>query len=185
MIRRAALWGTAIVLLLAAVASAHGPCDCLEPSRASPGDRVQVRGPTLDGTVGYLAYRILFNPRQSDLGIAPPRLGQDHRPDAPTITLLDRPRTRPTRTASFQTPRVPPGRYLVVIWDGEEGGAHNTWEHLVVRSSANEQAKPAQQEVGSEGDNEGISLVAWLAAGAVLTAAVSAALLRRGSSGSQ
>lgn len=85
------------------------------------------------GVVGYPAYRVDFNPRPTDFGIAPGYLASSYRADAPTTTVLSRPRREPTRTGRFRVPNgTPAGLYMVLIWDGDEGGAHNTWEYLHV-----------------------------------------------------
>lgn len=179
-IRRPVLWAITTVLAVAPPALAHGPCDCLKPSRASPGERVRVAGPAKRGIVGYPAYRIVFNPRPQTLGTAPRRLAGEHRPDSPTLTLLDRPRTQPTRKASFRVPQVPSGRYLVLIWDGDEGGAHNTWERLTVRRASADNSAPARQEDDGGSDDGGPStLMASAVVAIALLATVAMAFFRR------
>lgn len=99
--------------------------------------------------VGWPAYRALFNPRPSDFGIAPDYLASAYRADVPTTTVLSRPRRKPTRKGRFRVPAdTPPGLYMVLIWDGEEGGAHNTWDYLHVTDSdeADEPGVVAQQD---------------------------------------
>ncbi|HVL30835.1 MAG TPA: hypothetical protein VM299_01255 [Solirubrobacteraceae bacterium] len=116
-------------------ATAHGPCDCLDPVLTRPGGTVRLTdhdGSQAGGT-GWPAYRVVFNPRPADLGIAPVRLTSAHRADAPTTTVLSRPRSRPTRRGAFRVPAgTPPGLYMVLILDGQEGGAHNSWDYLHV-----------------------------------------------------
>ena len=85
------------------------------------------------GGRGYPAYRVIFNPRPRDLGIAPDYLTSAYRVDGPTRTVLSRSRRRPTRKGRFRIPRdAPAGVYMVLIFDGGEGGAHNTWDYLHV-----------------------------------------------------
>jgi hypothetical protein len=68
--------------LHASDALAHGPCGCLDPmfySEAIGQDaKITVNGPA------YLAYKVIFNPRPRDVGIAPDDLrahiGPTHRP---------------------------------------------------------------------------------------------------------
>lgn len=127
----AALGGS---LVQASAASAHGPCGCLDPVVTPAGKPVRV-GPEQRqfGTEGVPAYRIMFNPRPSDFGIAPGYLASAYRPDAPTTTVLSRSRDKATRRARFRVPQpTPPGLYMVLIWDGGEGGSHNTWDYLHV-----------------------------------------------------
>jgi hypothetical protein len=116
----------------AARAVAHGPCGCLDRTLAEPGSEVRIAGPDRRWP-GHPAYRVVLNPRPGDLGITPGHLASAHRADAPTTTVLSRPRRRPTRRARFRVPEgTPPGLYMVLIWDGEEGGAHTTWDYLHV-----------------------------------------------------
>jgi hypothetical protein len=113
-------------------AVAHGPCGCLDRTLVEPGSEVRIAGP--DGRwPGHPAYRVVLNPRPGDLGIAPDHLASAHRADAPTTTVLSRLRRQPTRRARFRVPEgTPPGLYMVLIWDGDEGGAHSTWDYLHV-----------------------------------------------------
>ena len=112
----------------------HGPCPCLDPRVAEAGSAVRVGMEIGVGETrgrGYPAYRVIFNPRPGDLGIAPRSLAGAYRADVPTTTVLSRPRDRPTRRGRFRVPvSTPPGVYMVLIFDGAEGGAHNTWEYL-------------------------------------------------------
>lgn len=147
---------------------------------------------------GYPAYRVVLNPRPSDLGIAPAYLSSAYRADAPTTTVLSRSVDEPTRTARFRVPEAtPPGLYMVLIWDGGEGGAHNTWDYLHVTHREERDApgvvarrpdRPAQAEVGRRTPREPArpaGTTAWpLIAGAglaglVLGAAGGAAARRR------
>jgi hypothetical protein len=87
---------------------------------------------------------VVFNPRPTDLGIAPAYLTSAYRPEAPTVTVLSRSRKNPTRRGSFGVPKTPDGLYLVLIFDGEEGGAHNTWDYLHVLDLDRQADSPQQ-----------------------------------------
>jgi len=151
--RALASWRSAAALVAAALVAgawdpdavhAHGPCGCLDPRVVEAGGRVRVVGSDFGAAAGdgYPAYRVIFNPRPADLGIAPAYLAGAFRADAPSATVLSRARTSPTRRGRFRVPRAaPPGLYMVLVFDGEEGGAHNTWEYLHVVAAG--QAPPA------------------------------------------
>ncbi len=126
----------ALVLVALAVgpdgAHAHGPCGCLAPASGPPGTAVSTSA----------AYKVVFNPDRTDLGIGPKSLWQDHRVGVtPTVvfrvayTYSDLPLRR---TVRFRVPAAAPARYLVSIYDGSEAGAHYTWDYFEVteRSSA-------------------------------------------------
>ena len=117
-------------------AEAHGPCGCLDAVLGEAGGRVRITGgPGADlvGRPNYPAYKVIFNPRPSQLGIAPDYLTSAYRADAPSVVVLSRPRRDPTRRGRFRIPpRAAPGLYMVLIFDGGEGGAHNTWDYLHV-----------------------------------------------------
>ncbi len=136
--RQAAAWlalGTFVCLAAPAPAEAHGPCGCLDPVLVRAGSVVRLADSAgrVAGGVGYPAYRVIFNPRPGDLGIAPGYLASAYRADAPTTMVLSRPRREATRKARFRVPDgTPAGMYMVLIFDGEEGGAHNTWDYLHV-----------------------------------------------------
>ena len=113
----------------------HGPCTCLDPVVTGAGDEVRVTDSARRqaGGVGYPVYRVMFNPRPSDFGIAPGYLASAYRADAPTRDVLSRSRHNPSRRGRFRIPKgAPAGLYMVLIWDGEEGGAHNSWDYLHV-----------------------------------------------------
>jgi len=116
-------------------ASAHGPCQCLDPRLVVAGGQVRItdeNGRQAGGT-GWPAYKVIFNPRPSDLGIAPSYLAGAYRADAVSRTVLSRSRTSPTRRGRFRVPAdALSGLYMVLIFDGGEGGAHNTWDYLHV-----------------------------------------------------
>ena len=177
----------ALAVLNPAPAAAHGPCGCVNPRIVEAGS--QVRLTDADGRqaggVGYPAYRVVFNPGPDDLGIAPQYLDSAHRPDAQTTTVLSRSSRRPTRRGRFEVPdATPPGLYMVLIFDGEEGGAHNTWDYLHVvgrdgGAATAEATGSAPSPTPSEGDREppGASAPSppatlWLGAGALLLGAV-------------
>jgi hypothetical protein len=125
----------ALVLAAAPAAAGHGPCTCLSPILVEPGQQVRLTDAVgrQAGGAGYPAYRVVFNPRPSDFGIAPGYLAGAYRADVPTSTVLSRPREDPTRKGRFRVPpATPDGLYLVLIWDGDEAGAHNTWGYLHV-----------------------------------------------------
>ena len=80
---------------------------------------------------------MVFNPDRTDLGIGPKSLWEAHRPGVvPTVVFRspykysDLPLRGPVE---FRVPVAPPGRYLVSIYDGSEGGSHYTWEYFRVK----------------------------------------------------
>ena len=113
---------------LAAPATAHGPCSCTFPQLARPGQTVRTAR----------AYRIVWNPTSGYFaGAAGPReLASAFRADAPTRVVLDRdrpPYPRRARVGRFDVPQdTPPGLYLVLVFDGSEGGQHATWDYVHV-----------------------------------------------------
>jgi hypothetical protein len=125
----------AVATLIASASSptalAHGPCGCLDPRLTVDGHGVRIVN-------GYPAYRVIFNPRAKDLGIAPSYLASAYRADVATTTVLSRPRREATPRARFRVPtQIPPGVYLVLIFDGSERGYHNTWDYLHVTTLGN------------------------------------------------
>lgn len=127
--------GVFVTLTAPAAAGAHGPCGCLDPVLVQAGGVVRLTDSAgrQAGGAGYPAYRVILNPRPADLGIAPRYLASAYRADAPTTTVLSRPRKAPTRRGRFRVPKgTPPGMYMVLVFDGDEGGAHNTWDYLHV-----------------------------------------------------
>jgi hypothetical protein len=111
-------------------ASAHGPCRCLVPTLGVPGQKVTIaRTP---------AYKVIFNPGPAAFGGAMRQVGyqSSYEPNAPTVTVVSRPRTQPKRRATFHVPKAPPGVYLVLIFDGSERGTHTTWEYFHVLGRA-------------------------------------------------
>ncbi|HEV2811982.1 MAG TPA: hypothetical protein VGW10_01915 [Solirubrobacteraceae bacterium] len=113
--------------LAARPARGHGPCMCTT-SVAGRGDVVQT-GP---------AYLVIWNPEAYWFkgGAGYLYLASAHRENAPSGVVLKRPRPRyprRARSASFRVPRgTPHGIYVVLIFDGSEGGTHATWDHVQV-----------------------------------------------------
>lgn len=142
---------------------AHGPCGCLSPTLGKPGTRISI--------VRTPAYRVLFNPKPGQLGIAPPDLAGAYRPGTPTRTLLTRPRDSPMRIAAFRVPDVAPGIYLVLTFDGSEGGAHNTWDYLRVLRPAPAADRDRRSPTATPSRESSTPWLAWLAAGLALGAA--------------
>jgi hypothetical protein len=63
-------------------------------------------------------------------------LASAYRADVATTTVLSRSRREPTRRGRFRVPTdTSPGVYMVLIFDGDEAGAHNTWDYLHVTDS--------------------------------------------------
>ncbi len=150
---------SALAVLPATPAAGHGPCGCVDPRIVGAGSQVRLADPAgcQAGGVGYPAYRVVFNPARDDLGIAPPYLASAHRPDVPTTTVLSRSPRRPTRRGRFEVPEAtPPGLYMVLIFDGEEAGAHNTWDYLhVIGRDGGEATAEAAGEASSPAPSEG------------------------------
>lgn len=142
----------ALAVAMPAPALGHGPCGCLDPRIVEAGGRVRMTddgGGRQAGGVGYPAYRVVLNPAPADLGIAPAYLASAHRRDAPTTTVLSRSPRRPTRHGRFAVPpATPSGVFLVLIFDGGEGGAHNTWDYLHVVDR--DVAEPAAARAGED-----------------------------------
>jgi hypothetical protein len=115
----------ASALLIAAVpAAAHGPCGCTTPTAAAPGEQLVSNYPTI---------KVVWNPVATDLPIGPDYLARDHVPGQPRVVLQERPQAG---SATFRVPVTAPGRYLVLLYDGTEGGMHHSWDYITVRSSA-------------------------------------------------
>lgn len=128
--------GAALVHFAPSPALAHGPCGCLNPVLTSAGDQVRITGGPgrgQAGGTGWPAYRVVFNADPDDFGTMPSYLSSAYRVDAPTTTVLSRPRRQPTRKGRFRVPSgTPPGLYMVQIFDGSEGGSHSTFDYLHV-----------------------------------------------------
>ena len=115
--RRAAV--VAVVLAIPTAALGHNRCGCLSRTEGRPVALV-----TIDRQ-GWTAYRVVWNGRGHS------NLNRYRRRGVPAIELVRF--RRPRRGVRFRVPRVPPGRYPVVIYDGSEGGSHYVWELFRVR----------------------------------------------------
>jgi hypothetical protein len=164
-------------------AMAHGPCNCSFPQLGEPGAKVTVR---------TQAYRIVFNPKPRNYGPAMRDSGyaSAYQPAAPTRTLLSRAVRNPARKASYRVPAVPPGVYLVLIFDGSERGTHSTWDYVHVLgappSAAERPAATERSAAGSSTDRGGgdgdlpiAALAASVLAGLAIGAAAVATMGRR------
>ncbi len=148
-------------------AAAHGPCGCTFPALGAAGTRV---------TAGTTAIKVIFNPRRSDLGLAPRHLASAYAPDVPTTTLLSRPMRDPLPRARFRIPgAIPPGVYLVLIFDGGEGGSHNTWDLFHVTGPGPRGAAPTAA-ASAEQDANGAW---WIAGAAGLLLGLAIGMMRR------
>ena len=114
---------TSALLSFAAPAAAHGPCGCVRPTVATPGRQLASSIPTI---------KIVWNPVRDDLLIGPDYLASDHVTGQPRVVLQDQPQPAP---ATFRVPATAPGRYLVLLFDGTEGGMHYSWDYIRVRSA--------------------------------------------------
>lgn len=123
----------ALAALQSVPASAHGPCQgCTSPQRAEVGETIRVDYPT------YLA---IWNPERPVLTKGPKpncygcQLGlwKDHVEGVgATVIFEHRPRVP---EFSFKVPDVPPGRYLVALFDGSESAGHYSWNFVTVEES--------------------------------------------------
>ena len=116
----------AVLAALTPAAAAHGPCGCLEPTSGPVGTSVSAR---------YPIYKVIFNPDRADLGIGPESLWREHRPGAPVTIYRDTWRySRKPRNdgGNFRIPAAAPGRYLIALYDGGEGGQHYSWDTFTV-----------------------------------------------------
>ena len=119
----------------------------------------------------WAAYKVVFNPDRTDLAIGPTSLWRAQRPGiAPTVVFRttyrysDLPLTDPVE---FQIPTAPPGRYLVSVYDGSEGGAQYTWEYSrVTERRAEALATPAPaQSLTPPAEATGVSSLATVLVG--------------------
>jgi hypothetical protein len=100
-LRTAVALAVALAALVAPrAATAHGPCGCTFPQFADPGQRLRT------GT----AYKVIWNPAPRDFEnqTTPVDFASGFRADAPTAVVLERPRTRPMRRATFGVPENTP-----------------------------------------------------------------------------
>lgn len=164
--------GATVAALQSPPASAHGPCQgCIEPQRARVGETVRVDYPT------YLA---IWNPRKPVLTKGPKpdcygcglELWKDRvRGVASQVVFEQRPRVSEFQ---FEIPDVPPGRYLVALFDGSEGAGHYSWNFVTVEGPGAD----AEPDGGGAGDGRDSLLVVLAAAGVALLAAVGWLALR-------
>jgi hypothetical protein len=89
-------------------ATAHGPCRCIEPRIAAPGDELTIPVRTL---------RAIWNPTDADFNV---ELGGfrlrnwRHNPASEAITLAES--AKPTEPPlSVSVPKVPAGRYMLLV----------------------------------------------------------------------
>ncbi len=103
-----------------------------------------------------------------------------YQPEAPTRTVLSRDVNAPVRPATFRVPEVPPGVYLMLIYDGSEGGSHSTWDYFHVIGSP-PMVREVSAAAGATPDSDGGSplFVALGFAGGALAGAAAVGLLRR------
>lgn len=162
LVRRASSVGLLLLWLGSAAAYAHGPCHCL-PATAVPGDRVVTNN----------VFRAIWNPTREDIYYEQSALVAAHVKGTPRLVLVDRDRSQARQDARFFIPAVPAGKYLVLLYDGSEGGEHYTWDTINVRrgrvaTSASSRPKPSTAN-GFPIGRVVFALVVLMAAGALLT----------------
>jgi hypothetical protein len=110
--------------------------------------------------VDYRLFKVVFNPTRTQLTPGPKPncygcslgLWRDRVEGVDAIALGT---WRPPRSsAELRVPDVPPGRYLVALFDGSESADHYTWDFIRV--------------VGESDEADGIGLVFAIAAGFLL-----------------
>jgi len=164
---RAAAGSASVALLLAGTAGAHGPCGCL-PRTAVPDERFVLNN----------VFRAVWNPTREDIYYRQPALVAAHVNGTPRVVLLDRPRRDARTRATLRVPDVPAGRYLVLLYDGTEGGRHYTWGSVAVRHRPVKTSPPSRAAASQGG---GFPTLPVAAAAALLVAAVASLLaLRKG-----
>jgi hypothetical protein len=127
-----------VATVLSTDALAHGPCGetCLEPNSGPPGTYV-----TTEDLEGILA---VWNPRPNMLPLGVPGTSKTcdircaqakpiYHVDQSISVLAESERREQLR---FDVPVVPPGEYLVVIYDGSENGYHYTYETFKVTAGS-------------------------------------------------
>jgi hypothetical protein len=116
---------------LSAPAAAHGPCQCLSPFEGPPGTTVRIPR-------SYRPVEVLWNPDPD--GLSNPALagGKWERYFHRELDTTSLARQTEPGAINFEVPKVPDGRYLVVIFDLSEGGPrhHYTWSTFRVDRSA-------------------------------------------------
>jgi hypothetical protein len=113
-------------------------------------------------------YKAVFNPDRTDLGIGPRSLWRLHHGPPPTVLFRQtwRYSRRPlNRGGTVTIPRVPPGRYLLAIYDGGEGGQHYSWETFTVTAAKAGTPDPRPpREAASRGVAISVAVAATVAA---------------------
>jgi hypothetical protein len=77
--------------------------------------------------------------------------------------------------ASFQVPATAPGRYLVLMYDGTEGGVHYSWDYITVRpgsSSASSTGPTVVTTATAHQGGRGVPVLAVLSAALLALLAV-------------
>ncbi|MCA1701982.1 MAG: hypothetical protein LC808_01400 [Actinobacteria bacterium] len=87
--------------------------------------------------------------------------------DQPMVVLAE---ADPLAQLQFVVSDVPPGKYIVVMYDGSEGARHYTWNTFKVTG-----ASPAGNEDPTDSEPRQ-SNIAWLFAGAMLVVGLAAGL---------
>ena len=160
------------ILSIPETAGAHGPCPrCIEPSDARADSKLRVDYPT---------FRAIWNPPRRILTQGPKpdcygcnlRLWRFHVEDSPSVVVYDAVR-QPGFV--FRAPDVKPGRYLVALFDGSEGGTHYTWDFVTLEAGLPEEA-------ADEG-LPGWAIALAVGGGVLIAIAAAVALLYRGRSG--
>lgn len=139
------------------LADGHGPCRCIVPRTAAPGDQLSIPVETL---------RAVWNPTSDDFIVELGGAGLTdwkHNPNSDSITLAE---SSPDDRApvSVTVPDVPNGRYLLLVLDGREGGTHFTWDYI---------------RVAARKTDEGSSSLVPIVLGTVATIALIGALVLR------
>ena len=81
--------------------------------------------------------------------------------------------------SSFVIPRVAPGRYLVALYDGSEGGAHYSWETFSVLRAEPTPAKVAASTRSASSGGVAVPLFIGAVLVALLAGLAGGAALRR------
>ena len=125
------------------------------------------------------AYKVIWNPAPSESHRADSRGPRKRLPAQtrrPPSSWTDR-ATTPPKHPSFRVPSAtPPGIYLVLIYDGSEGGSHATWDYVQIRGRP-EPTATASGSSGADGGGQG-ALAAAFGVG-VCASLVSLVVLRR------
>ena len=155
------------LLATAGPAAAHGPCGCITPAAATPGEQLVSNYPTI---------KVVWNPVPADLPIGPDYLARDHVTGQPRVVLQEQPQPG---SASFRVPATAPGRYLVVLYDGTEGGAHYSWDYITVRPGPRSpsSARPTVAATGPARRAGGLAGPVLAGLGAMLVALLGGAVL--------